>query len=245
MHTACSAFPLPLVPCLLVIARRGLAQYRAELALSGQPPPRRERRARRCSPSTSCSSPALLYLTGGLENPFAMLFLAPVMISAAALPPMRTLGLGLLAIAAATLLAFVHQPLPWEPGEALSLSAHLPGRHLVRHPARARLHRRLCLARDGGGAPARPGAGRDGARAGARAAPVAARRPGGGRGPRARHAAGHHRAGQPSELQRLGRQEGPIAEDITLLRRAGRPLPRHPRASSPRWATAAAARCTR
>src|SRR5450631_1654768 len=32
----------------------------------------------------------LLYLTGGLENPFAVLFLAPVMISAASLAPRWT-----------------------------------------------------------------------------------------------------------------------------------------------------------
>lgn len=56
---------------------------------------------------------ALLYLTGGLQNPFSILFLAPVMISATALPPQRTLVLGVLAIALATLLNFVHLPLPW------------------------------------------------------------------------------------------------------------------------------------
>jgi two-component system, sensor histidine kinase RegB len=63
----------------------------------------------------------LLYLTGGLQNPFSMLFLAPVLISAAALPPERTLGLGLLAVGSATLLALVHRPLPWHRGEALEL----------------------------------------------------------------------------------------------------------------------------
>jgi len=56
---------------------------------------------------------ALLYLTGGLQNPFSILFLAPVMISATALPPQRTLLLGLLAIALATGLNFAHLPLPW------------------------------------------------------------------------------------------------------------------------------------
>ena len=56
---------------------------------------------------------ALLFLTGGLQNPFALLFLAPVLISATALPPERTLALGLLAIGLATLLALVHRPLPW------------------------------------------------------------------------------------------------------------------------------------
>src|SRR5918998_6294844 len=64
---------------------------------------------------------ALLYLTGGLQNPFAMLFLAPVLISATALPPERTLVLGLLAIGCATLLAIVQRPLPWYAGEQLNL----------------------------------------------------------------------------------------------------------------------------
>jgi two-component system, sensor histidine kinase RegB len=64
---------------------------------------------------------ALLYLTGGLENPFAILFLAPVMISAMALPPGRTLTLGVLAMGAATLLAVWHQPLPWTPEDGIRL----------------------------------------------------------------------------------------------------------------------------
>jgi two-component system, sensor histidine kinase RegB len=64
---------------------------------------------------------ALLYLTGGLENPFAMLFLAPVLISATALTPERTLGLGLLAVGSATLLVLAHRPLPWFPGQAFGL----------------------------------------------------------------------------------------------------------------------------
>jgi len=64
---------------------------------------------------------ALLYLTGGLENPFSMLFLAPVLISATALTPERTLGLGLLAVGSATFLVLAHRPLPWFPGQTLSL----------------------------------------------------------------------------------------------------------------------------
>jgi two-component system, sensor histidine kinase RegB len=63
----------------------------------------------------------LLYLTGGLENPFAILFLAPVMISATTLPPGRTLALGGLALAATSILALWHQPLPWTPGEQIRL----------------------------------------------------------------------------------------------------------------------------
>jgi two-component system sensor histidine kinase RegB len=64
---------------------------------------------------------ALLHLTGGLQNPFAMLFLAPVLISATALPPERTLGLGLLAIGSATLLVLLHRPMPWIPGQTIEI----------------------------------------------------------------------------------------------------------------------------
>jgi len=55
----------------------------------------------------------LLFFTGGLQNPFAILFLGPVLISATALPPRMTLMLGGFAIGCATALIFVHDPLPW------------------------------------------------------------------------------------------------------------------------------------
>jgi len=56
---------------------------------------------------------ALLYLTGGLENPFSFLLLAPVMVSATVLPPRKTMLLGGLAAIFATGLAMSHMPLPW------------------------------------------------------------------------------------------------------------------------------------
>ena len=66
---------------------------------------------------------ALLYLTGGIDNPFTMLIVAPVTVSAATLPLGRTVGLGLLALACTTLIAFYAMPLPWyrEPPLALPL----------------------------------------------------------------------------------------------------------------------------
>ena len=63
----------------------------------------------------------LLFLTGGLENPFSFLFLVPVTISATSLSMRWTLMLGLMALAAATFLAFYHYPLPWVPGQAFAL----------------------------------------------------------------------------------------------------------------------------
>ena len=56
---------------------------------------------------------ALLYLTGGLENPFAFLLIAPVTVSASALPIRITIALGALAVLCATLLTTFHYPLPW------------------------------------------------------------------------------------------------------------------------------------
>ena len=63
----------------------------------------------------------LLYFTGGLQNPFSFLFLAPVLISATALPTHFTIALGVLAATCTTVLAFFHLPLPWDPADPLVL----------------------------------------------------------------------------------------------------------------------------
>lgn len=63
----------------------------------------------------------LLWLTGGLRNPFAVLLLAPVIVSATSLYKRHTVGLGLLAIVVISLLAFFHLPLPWDPSNPLIL----------------------------------------------------------------------------------------------------------------------------
>lgn len=56
---------------------------------------------------------ALLYLTGGLENPFAFLLLAPLTVSATILGLRSTAALCALALAAITVLAVDHMDLPW------------------------------------------------------------------------------------------------------------------------------------
>ena len=63
----------------------------------------------------------LLYLTGGLTNPFALLILAPVTISASALELRTTLFLGALAILFTTLIAFVNVPLRLQDGTVLQV----------------------------------------------------------------------------------------------------------------------------
>jgi two-component system sensor histidine kinase RegB len=64
---------------------------------------------------------ALLYLTGGIDNPFTMLIVAPVTVSAATLPLRNTIALGLLALSATGLLVVWHEPLPWYGGVGFEL----------------------------------------------------------------------------------------------------------------------------
>ena len=69
----------------------------------------------------------LLFLTGGLQNPFAFLLLAPVVVSSTSLTQNHTLMLGGFAVAIITFLAVFHLPLPWIPGSDF----RLPGQFLV------------------------------------------------------------------------------------------------------------------
>ena len=63
----------------------------------------------------------LLFLTGGLQNPFSFLLATPVLISAAALPKRMTLILGALVFVCATVLVRYYYPLPWPEEEPLEL----------------------------------------------------------------------------------------------------------------------------
>ena len=63
----------------------------------------------------------LLFLTGGVANPFVVLLLAPVTIAATSLPFWRALGLLALAVVSATVLLRFNLPLPWVGGETLVL----------------------------------------------------------------------------------------------------------------------------
>jgi two-component system, sensor histidine kinase RegB len=63
----------------------------------------------------------LLYLTGGLQNPFALLFLVPVTVSATSLPITWTAALGAMGLACSSFLSFYHLPLPWSDNMPLSI----------------------------------------------------------------------------------------------------------------------------
>lgn len=66
-----------------------------------------------------CQLGGLLALTGGLQNPFSLLLLAPVSVSATTLPQRETLVIALFAAIIASILSVFHLPLPWMPGEHL------------------------------------------------------------------------------------------------------------------------------
>src|ERR1700731_3127268 len=111
-------FDVPLWPCLAVIALAGLLNVALRVGFPHtqwlQPG-----RAAYLLGFDIAELAALLYLTGGLENPFSFLLLGPVLISATALPRRMTLLLGGFAALCATALVFVHMPLPWASDEPL------------------------------------------------------------------------------------------------------------------------------
>lgn len=62
----------------------------------------------------------LLALTGGLSNPFALLIIAPVAISAMALKPLTTSAIAAISVLAASIIAAWHIPLMTQSGEVLA-----------------------------------------------------------------------------------------------------------------------------
>ncbi len=63
----------------------------------------------------------LLYLTGGIENPFIPLIIAPVTVAAATLPPRNTILLGVLTAVLTVALVSFSLPLPWPAGETFKI----------------------------------------------------------------------------------------------------------------------------
>jgi two-component system, sensor histidine kinase RegB len=113
-------FTLPLTACLLVVGCS--AALNLALRLRFRPIERLEPdRAAWLLAFDIVQLALLLFLTGGVENPFMFLFLGPVLIAATALPPRMTLMLGALAAVCATALVFLHMPLPWVSDEPLTL----------------------------------------------------------------------------------------------------------------------------
>src|SRR3954471_21973597 len=113
-------FDLPIVPCVAIIALSALLNLVLQMAFDPM---------QRLEPAYAAGLLALniaelaglLFFTGGLQNPFSFLFLAPVLISATALPTRLTMALGVFAAACATMLVFYHMQLPWDGDDPLVL----------------------------------------------------------------------------------------------------------------------------
>src|SRR5665213_1130097 len=113
-------FDVDVIPCVTIIGLSALLNLALQIAFNPM---------QRLEPSFAAALLALniielaglLFFTGGLENPFSFLFLAPVLISATALPIRLTIALGALAIVCASALVYFHFPLPWDSDDPLVL----------------------------------------------------------------------------------------------------------------------------
>ena len=105
-------FDLPVVPALAVVSASALINLGHAVL---RRPHRRlsERDATITLAYDVLQLGLLLFLTGGLENPFAILMIAPVTVAATILSRRSVIVLSALAIIAITLLAVEHWPLPW------------------------------------------------------------------------------------------------------------------------------------
>ena len=113
-------FDVPVIPCVAIVGLSAITNLVLQIAFNPM---------QRLEPVYAAALlalnivelAALLFLTGGLQNPFSFLFLAPVLISATALPIRLTIALGVLAVACASALVFFHLPLPWDSDDPLVL----------------------------------------------------------------------------------------------------------------------------
>jgi two-component system sensor histidine kinase RegB len=113
-------FDVEVIPCVAIIGLSALLNLVLQIAFNPM---------QRLEPGYAAALLALniaelaglLFFTGGLQNPFSFLFLAPVLISATALPVRFTIALGVLAVACASVLVFFYLPLPWDAEDPLVL----------------------------------------------------------------------------------------------------------------------------
>jgi len=113
-------FDLPIVPCVAIVSVSAMLNLALQIAFNPM---------QRLEPAYAAALLAanivelggLLFFTGGLQNPFAFLLLAPVLISATALPVRLTIALGFLAVACASALLVFYLPLPWDTDDPLIL----------------------------------------------------------------------------------------------------------------------------
>ena len=115
-------FELPLLACLLTIA----ANITLNIIITvGLPPQRLVRQWEAAAQLTFdvLQLALLLYLTGGIANPFCLLLIAPATIAASTLQPRWTLSIVGVTILSVGVLALYSYPLPWNPPGGFMLPA--------------------------------------------------------------------------------------------------------------------------
>jgi two-component system sensor histidine kinase RegB len=105
-------FVLPLESALAVVATSALLNLAASWPRRGSPR-LGDREASFYLAYDILQLGMLLFLTGGLQNPFAILMLAPVTVSATILSRRSVFWLSTLTVVAISVLAVFHLPLPW------------------------------------------------------------------------------------------------------------------------------------
>jgi len=105
-------FALPLVPALAVVGSSALLNLRL-IVLRQWAARLGARDAALYLGYDILQLAVLLYLTGGLQNPFSILILAPATVAATILSRRAVIALSILAVAAISMLALRHMPLPW------------------------------------------------------------------------------------------------------------------------------------
>ncbi|MEL6964069.1 MAG: ActS/PrrB/RegB family redox-sensitive histidine kinase [Pseudomonadota bacterium] len=108
-------FDLPLIPLLLAVALSALINLYLELGFSASTR-LTERAAALLLGYDMLQLAFLLELTGGLQNPFSVLLIIPITLSATILSLRTTVLLCILVTICATLLAYFPTSLPWEGG---------------------------------------------------------------------------------------------------------------------------------
>jgi len=113
-------FPAPYAACAIVVGLGVLLN----LALTLTPVGRRSATDAEAAAQLAfdiLQLTALLYLTGGIDNPFALLLIAPVTLAGASLPIRHAFALAALAIIGIVGLCVQSMPLPWHANHALGL----------------------------------------------------------------------------------------------------------------------------
>ena len=117
-------FDLPLLACLTVIAASVAMNLQATRRLKRPDPPVADGGLTAAHLGFDILQLTLLLgLTGGLQNPFCLLLVAPVTVAAASLPARQAIVLGLMVLLATVGLFFWALPLPWQAGTELNLPA--------------------------------------------------------------------------------------------------------------------------